>query len=231
MSERRLFRAVALTGTALLLCGAGALAASLLPRDALRTTVNLCVAVMARTQVPLPCSQLTWHSGYEVAILNPPVPGKHRLVVPALPVVGLEDDVLRGPAGAAYFSAAWQTALARAGGRWDGAGLAVNSARVRTQDQLHFHADCLNAFGRSSLNELSAGPAWERRGRAWIRLVPGTTDLNPFALLRQIPEFSRDLRKVNFGIFGVGTAQTAWFLLADTSQRSYERFLTSACPN
>ena len=45
--------------------------------------------MMARTHLPLPCSRLQGPPGSEMAILDPPIPGKHRLVVPVAPVAGI----------------------------------------------------------------------------------------------------------------------------------------------
>src|SRR3954452_16008202 len=99
-------------GPALLLATAllclGGVAAWALPRDALRATVEVCAAMQARLHVPLPCSRLQTQAGLDVAILDPP--GKHRLVVPVAPVIGIEDQTLLGQAGTSYFAVAWQTA-------------------------------------------------------------------------------------------------------------------------
>jgi CDP-diacylglycerol pyrophosphatase len=214
-----------------LLLLAGVLTSWAMPRDALRATVEICVAMMAKTGLPLPCSRLEGQAGSQVAIIDPPIPGKHRLVVPVAPVSGIEDEVLLGTAGAAYFATAWKTALERAGGRWAAAAVVVNSARVRSQDQLHFHTDCQIPSGPSA-HRRTAGPQWRQQGRYWVLSAHApASGFNPFSLIRRIPGLSGKVADVNLGIFGAAPETHEWILLASSGLASFEQFLTSSCPH
>ena len=136
-----------------LACGVMALpvAASADPsRDVLWAALKTCVLAKTVANRTFPCLDvdLGGKDRPGSAVMRAPGEPTHLVVMPTDTVPGLEASVLRGPRGVAY----WKAALAARPfvsdalkGRLPVAevGLAVNSARGRSQDQLHIHLDCL----------------------------------------------------------------------------------------
>src|SRR5215217_6309045 len=78
--------------------------------DALWTVVRTCQSAMASVGLTFPCLEIRGSAdGYSVALLRPPLPRKHLLVVPLTRIVGIESPELRGRAGGAHLSLAWGT--------------------------------------------------------------------------------------------------------------------------
>ncbi|WP_158266657.1 CDP-diacylglycerol diphosphatase [Alsobacter soli] len=227
-------------GAALAAIGAAAVAALCLgspaqaqSRQALWTVVRACALAQATFGVALPCRSIETAAGVSVAVVDPPLPQAHTLVVPTDRVIGVEAEPLAGAAGANYAALAWRTALGASSGRWDGAGMVVNSARVRSQDQLHVHVDCLSPRGRGVVARLlpAAQTRWRRIGRDWFLATDASAGgFNPFALIRQIPGEPAPAT-VNVAVLGVMTQAGApgYLVLANTGRQSYENLLQTSC--
>jgi CDP-diacylglycerol pyrophosphatase len=162
-------------------------------RDRLRYLVQQqCVPHWLHEHDPTPCASVS--AGF--ALLPDRKGGAHFLLIPTATMRGIESPEARAPGAVNYFDAAWsaRAALAdRIGHAVPRAavGLAVNSIRSRSQDQLHIHVSCLRADVARTL----AGAA-EAIGSQWgplqldghryraMRLMgerPGAA--NPFRLL------------------------------------------------
>jgi CDP-diacylglycerol pyrophosphatase len=130
-------------------------------RLALWPVVRACVANSELLGSSFPCQQIDLAGGKERGnvVLQPPLMND-LIVVPTRPVVGVEDAFLQSADAPNYFAAAWRarSLLASPNGRapdWDEVGLVVNSAVVRTQDQMHIHVGCLLPAVQSALTKVA----------------------------------------------------------------------------
>jgi CDP-diacylglycerol pyrophosphatase len=122
-------------------------------RDALRKIVqDRCVVNWSQHHDPAPCERVfladsrTGNSGY--AVLADRKGGAHFLLIPTQTMAGIESGELLDRDAPNYFAQAWHArdlvakyvghAVARSA-----VGLAVNTARSRSQDQFHIHIECL----------------------------------------------------------------------------------------
>jgi CDP-diacylglycerol pyrophosphatase len=205
-----------------------------LDRLALWQVVQGCVADFKLTGAPFPCLEVNLAGGEARGdvVLRPPL--THDMILaPTLEIVGLEDPFLQSPYAPNYFDAAWRarSLLKGAGGRRpdrDEVALVVNSAFVRTQDQLHIHVGCL----RASLQRAIAAAAphvpigeWEQlraivpHRTFWGTRVDGTdlADVDPFRLaVRALADKVTDLRKAMIMVAGVRVAGEDGFLILAT---------------
>ena len=216
-------------------------APSFLARDALWSVVRTCDSAKASVGLSLPCLDIRESpDGYRVALLRPPLPRTHLLVVPLTRTPGIESPELRGRAGGAYLSMAWDARnLAREDLGpipWGNAGMAINSAGNRSQDQLHIHVDCLTPQAKASLTRTAAplGKEWRVLWRGvWARLVRGE-DLraaDPLgAMIEQLPLGPPGRSSLNFGVAGIewSRGHRGYVLLASKTM-SFERLLDSGC--
>jgi CDP-diacylglycerol pyrophosphatase len=170
-----------------------------LHRMALWQIVRACVADYKLTGAPFPCLEVNLAGGEEVGdvVVRPPLLGD-TILAPTRRIIGIEDPFLQSPEAPSYFDAAWRARafLKDASGRvpeHDAIALFVNSAIVRTQDQLHIHVGCLIPAARRTL--AAAAPKvpmgeWAQIGPVvphtvfWAYRIPGTglASVNPFRL-------------------------------------------------
>jgi CDP-diacylglycerol pyrophosphatase len=128
-----------------------------LDRLALWPVVRACVADFKLTGAPFPCLKVDISDGEERGdvVLRPPL--LHDLILaPTRKIVGIEDPFLQSPEAPNYLDAAWRARsfLKGADGQAperEAVGLVVNSAVIRTQDQLHIHVGCLRPSVRRAL--------------------------------------------------------------------------------
>ena len=156
---------------------------------ALWQVVRACVADYKLTGTPFPCLEVNLAGGEELGnvVLRPPLLDD-TILAPTRRIKGVEDPFLRSPEAPNYFDAAWRarTFLKDADGEAperDAIALFVNSAIVRTQDQLHIHVGCLLPYARRTL--AAAAPKvpmgeWAQIGPVvphtmfWAYRIPGT---------------------------------------------------------
>jgi CDP-diacylglycerol pyrophosphatase len=170
-----------------------------LHRMALWQVVRACVADTKLTGAPFPCLEVNLAGGEErgSVVVRPPFTDD-TLLAPTRRITGIEDPFLRSPEAPNYFDAAWRARrfLEDADGQEperDTIALFVNSAIVRTQDQLHIHVGCLHPYARRML--AAAAPRvpmgeWAQIGPVvphtmfWAYRIPGTdlANVNPFRL-------------------------------------------------
>jgi CDP-diacylglycerol pyrophosphatase len=143
-----------------------------------------CVPDQMEHADPAPCSEVSIASGVEngFAVLKDNSPRKpyEFLLIPTRRISGIESPLILAPDTPNYFQQAWNARfyvsgllgvrLAR-----DMVGLAVNSARNRTQDQLHIHVDCVRRDVRDLLaaKEGALTDRWsklEAAGHAYMAL-------------------------------------------------------------
>ena len=170
-----------------------------LHRMALWQVVRACVADYRLTGTPFPCLEVDLAGGEErgSVVLRPPL-SEDTVFAPTRRIEGVEDPFLQSADAPNYFDAAWRarTFLKTADGRAperDAIALFVNSAVVRTQDQLHIHVGCLLPYARRTL--AAAAPKipmgeWTQIGPVvphtmfWGYRIAGTdlANVNPFRL-------------------------------------------------
>jgi CDP-diacylglycerol pyrophosphatase len=128
-----------------------------LDRLALWQVVRACVADFKLTGSPFPCLEVDLSSGEDrgSVVLRPPL-SDDMILAPTRRIVGVEDPFLQSTGAPNYFDAAWRARsfLKGADGQAperDAVAVAVNSAVVRDQDQLHIHVGCLRPFARQTI--------------------------------------------------------------------------------
>lgn len=197
-----------------LLLAAPAAAAPDPARDVLWMALKTCVLAKRVANRTFPC--LTVDLGDKdrpgSAVLRAPGEPTHIVVMPTDTVIGLEAPVLRGARGVAYWRAAL-TARHFVSDELKGrvpegeVALAVNSARGRSQDQLHIHLDCLRPKVVEALNTHGRGVganwkpfpvplAGDRFLAMRVRAAEAET-FNPFVALTRLPG-RKDLTRTSF---------------------------------
>jgi CDP-diacylglycerol pyrophosphatase len=202
-------------------------------RDVLWAALKTCVLAKRIADRTFPCLSVDLGDKDRPgsAVLRAPGEPTHIVVMPTDTTPGLEAPVLRGPRGAAY----WRAALAARPfvsdalkGRLplEAVGLAVNSARGRSQDQLHIHLDCLKpsvlaavkAHGRQIRGTWTRFPVPLAGDRFHAMRVPEAeaARFNPFAALRTLPGPRPDLHRTSFAAVATppGDPEPGFLLLA-----------------
>lgn len=170
-----------------------------LHRMALWQVVRACVADYKLTGAPFPCLEVNLAGGEERGdvVVRPPLLND-TVLSPTRPIIGIEDPFLQSPEAPNYFDAAWRARsfLRDASGQVperDAIALFVNSAIVRTQDQLHIHVGCLLPNARRTLAAVAPKVPlgeWAQIGPVvphtmfWAYRIQGTelAKVNPFRL-------------------------------------------------
>lgn len=218
-------------------------------RDVLWAALKTCVLAKRLAGRTFPCLSVDLGDGARpgTAVLRAPGEPSHIVIMPTDTVAGLEAPALRGPRGAAY----WRAALAARPfvsdvfkGKLSPAavGLAVNSARGRSQDQLHIHLDCLRpsvlaalkAHGRQVQRRWSRFPVALAGERYHALLVPEAEAerFNPFAALHGLPGARPDLHRTSFAAVATppGDPEPGFILLAYRAPKaSAEAVLDHGC--
>ena len=111
---------------------------------------DLCLPAYQGIGVAFPCIEVNIANGLDrgFAVLQKPSRATHVIVVPTIPVSGIESPALRSEDTPNYWEAAWgarRFVEERAGRRLprDKIGMAINSTATRSQDQLHIHVTCV----------------------------------------------------------------------------------------
>jgi CDP-diacylglycerol pyrophosphatase len=150
-------------------------------RDALRQIVqDQCVVNWTQHQDPMPCERVfladskTNSSGY--AILADRKGGAHYLLIPTQTMAGVDASELLDPDAPNYFAEAWhaRSFITKFVGHpvpRTAIGIAVNTARSRSQNQYHIHIECLRQDVFDSLHAVS-----QQITESWVSVnVAGST--------------------------------------------------------
>ena len=164
--------------------------------DLWRVIKDVCVPA-SRIGLPFPCAKVVRQGGDGAGYAILPVATGHILTVPTTRIAGIESRELLSPAQPNYWQAAWE-ARARLdedfGHKLDrgDVALALNSAFVRSQDQMHIHTACVRGEVKAALAaDPAIGPTWSRLptrlagGSYRVRWAPGAdlSGINVFDLL------------------------------------------------
>lgn len=201
-------------------------------RDVLWMALKTCVLAKKVANRTFPCLAVDLGEGGRpgTAVLRAPGEPTHIVVMPTDTVSGLESAPLRGSRGTAY----WRAALSARHFVSDvlqdhvpegEVALAVNSARGRSQDQLHIHLDCLrpkvldalDVHGQQVRRQWAPFPvplAGDRFQAMRVR-VSEAEGFNPFAALTSLPG-RRDLSRTSFAAVATrpGDPEPGYILLA-----------------
>ncbi|WP_187829498.1 CDP-diacylglycerol diphosphatase [Labrys sp. KNU-23] len=177
--------------------------------DALWKIVNgKCVPEQQQGTARHHCAEVDLSKGIDrgFAVLKDNAPTKpyNYLLIPTKRITGIEDAALMAPDAENYFEHAWAArsyldAILKRNLDWNMVALAVNSAKDRSQNQLHIHVGCVRSDIRSALKDNEA-----RLSQGWSPLTLPASDppyvalklmrdnlsgFNPFqALANGIPE-------------------------------------------
>jgi CDP-diacylglycerol pyrophosphatase len=165
--------------------------------DALRKIVEgRCVPSESATSNPAPCRLVDLHGHY--AVLKDLQGSAQYLVIPTDTITGIESPAILAGDAPNYWEDAWEARrfMEEGAGRSvprNIVGLAINSQKARSQNQLHIHIDCVRADVIQSLddNEASVGLIWRAMpvklaGHAYLAMrieAPDLSHANLFHLL------------------------------------------------
>lgn len=176
-------------------------------RSALATAVRSCWVAKKTLHTSFPC--LSVSTADQTAVIRPPLAKSEVLLVPTIPVTGIESPLLTEKDAPDYLAEAFAArryvlaALPRDPGP-NAVGLAINSRPTRSQDRLHIHVDCLRPRVIAALARYGGrlGSNWTRfpvplaGGRYYVRAI-GEGDLaarNPFRMVAAgVPGAARDM--------------------------------------
>lgn len=149
--------------------------------DALWKIVNgQCVPEQQRQAERRHCAEVDISKGVDrgFAVLKDNAPTKpyNYLLIPTKRITGIEDATLLAPGAENYFEHAWAArsypgAILKRDLDWNMVALAVNSAKDRSQNQLHIHVSCVRAGIRSALKDNEA-----KLSEGWVPLKPTASD-------------------------------------------------------
>jgi CDP-diacylglycerol pyrophosphatase len=189
-----------------------------------------CVPDQQQHHDPSPCAEVDLASGVARGhvVLKDLEGATQFLLIPTARVAGIESPALLAPGAPNYWAPAWRArrfVIARAHRRLprDAIGLAVNSVKARSQNQLHIHVDCVRPDLRRYLARHAARLSrhWSRlklefNGRRYLALRLASPDLrgvDPFRLLaRGIAAARRDM--ADWTLVAVGAKSGGFVLLA-----------------
>ena len=184
-------------------------------RDVLWAALKTCVIAKKVADRTFPCLDVDLGDKERpgTAVLRAPGEPTHIVVMPTDTVPGLEAPALRGVRGVTYWRAALSARHFVSDEMKDrvpvgDVGLAVNSARGRSQDQLHIHLDCMKPQVLAALKTHGHGiratwavlPVPLAGDRYFALRVPAAEAerFNPFAALGRLPGRRPDLRETSF---------------------------------
>jgi CDP-diacylglycerol pyrophosphatase len=179
--------------------------------------IDQCVPDQVQHADPKPCASVDLKDGY---VILKDIRGRTQfLLIPTVRVTGIESPDLLTPGAPNYFAYAWGARgyVERAAGRAlprSAISLAINSAKARSQNQLHIHIDCIRPdvhrvlrrdlarIGGSwaPLTEPLVGGHYYRAMRVLADTLEGA---NPFVLLADgVPGARADMGKENLVVVG-----------------------------
>jgi CDP-diacylglycerol pyrophosphatase len=192
-------------------------------RDALKHIVqDQCVPHWRELHDPSPCARIV---PPDFAVLADRKGGAHYLLIATGNVTGIEDPSLLSDTSPNYFAAAWaaRERLDSVIGhplRREAVGLAINSAIMRGQDQMHVHIECVKPAVSRVLRAAAATlkPQWRPLWldhRIYSALRINGEDLagkDPFRLLAGgVPGARADMRVFTIVVVGMQFAEGAGF--------------------
>jgi CDP-diacylglycerol pyrophosphatase len=230
----------------LLLVGSGGAAAfDVSDRKALWYVVNdLCRPMQQAFNLPIPCLKVDLANGF--AVIRAPGDKTQILVAPTARIAGIEGPAILRDQTLNLWSRAWseRNRVVESAPRpldWNDIGMAVNSRRGRSQDQLHIHVDCVNPRLKLALasrasrlsskwSKLDWGP-WAGRYRV-KELDSAGVDQNIFKLIAdEIPGAKSKMALQSIAVVGFtgSNGDRGFAVLASGDGGRAEELLDHAC--
>jgi CDP-diacylglycerol pyrophosphatase len=217
-------------------------------RDALRQIVqDKCVVNWSQHQNPAPCERVflanskSGESGY--AVLADRKGGAHYLLIPTQTMAGLDSSELLDPDVPNYFAEAWHardliTQFVGHAVPRTAFGLAVNTARSRSQNQFHIHIECVRQDVAESLRSQA-----DRITDVWspvsvggstydaLRIAgDGLDSSNPFELLANLkPDARRHMGDYTLFLTGMDFKSGPGFVVLTGLGPTGELLLDASC--
>lgn len=213
-------------------------------RDGLwRVVHGVCAPVSRVTGIAAPCLAVDHDRGF--ATVRAPDDATHIIVTPLAKVPGVESAGLLRPDAPNYWADAWsqRSWVVQGAGKplaWDDLGMAINSLRGRSQDQLHIHVDCVDPrLKRVLIRATSAKKGWSDvdlspwAGRYRAKLLRAEDlDQNIFRLVAtDIPHARDHMERETIALIGVEDAKIGrGFILIESSNGGHaEELLDHNC--
>lgn len=204
---------------------------------------NLCSAMDRLTGLPLPCLKVDRDAGF--IVLRAPMDHARVLVVPIQKIPGIESPLLLKPDAPNPWAYAWsqRSYVSDGAGKplaWNDYGLAINSARARTQDQLHIHISCIDPRLKRYLARHPPPPLgkwttidlapWADRYRI-KRLDEAGLNRDPFKIVaEESPGARNNMGAHSIAVVGYGDASARQFVLLDAGGYGHaEELLNHSC--
>ncbi len=217
-------------------------------RDALRQIVQQqCVIDWIQKHDPAPCERVflpdSDPEGPGYAVLADRKGGAHYLLIPTQTMAGIESSELLDPDTPNYFAEGWHSRdlLDRLVGhpvpRAD-VGLAINTARSRSQDQFHVHIECLRQDVIDSLRAAAGqiGDAWApltvagSTYQAQRIMGDGLDGANPFELLANLgPDVRHHMGDYTLVVAGMQFKSGPGFVILTGTGPTGELMLDATC--
>jgi CDP-diacylglycerol pyrophosphatase len=188
-------------------------------RDALKHIVqDQCLPHWQQLHDPAPCARIV---PPDFAVLADRKGGAHYLLIATGSATGIEDPAVLSDTSPNYFAAAWAArdrldAVVGHPLRREAVGLAINSAIMRGQDQLHVHIECVRPDVSCVLHAAAATlkPQWSPLSlddRVYSALRIDGADLSgkdPVRLLASgVPGSRADMRSFTIVVVGMRFAE------------------------
>ncbi len=190
--------------------------------DALWKEVQACLE-----QVPPkpPCMLIDRPARYVVLHDIDPAKADAYLIVPTVPVTGIEDPRAWVPPVAELWSYGWEAAKRFLGKPAVDMGLAINSVAGRGQNQLHIHITCVQAAVRDALARATVPTTWQPgaftfRGHDYDAIKVASLRRSPFGVLRDLGNARHHMGAQSLAVIG---AADGGFYLLDTTTTSTEK--------
>ena len=218
---------------------------------------DICLPAYQGIGVAFPCVEVNIAKGLDrgFVVLQKPSSATHVIVVPTIPISGIESPALLSENAPNYWEAAWEARrFVEEGARRqlprDKIGMAINSAVSRSQDQLHIHVACVapavagflrrhQAEIHGTWSPLRSAPFGHRLAAMKVE-TDSLANVDPFKLLaRGLPSGKFSMGSRTLAVIGAtfGDGRIGFYLLANDSGESpreivsAEALLDDKCTN
>ena len=208
---------------------------------------DICLPAYQGIGVAFPCVEVNIGKGLDrgFVVLPKPSSATHVIVVPTIPISGIESPALLSENTPNYWEAAWDARrFVEEGARRrlprDKIGMAINSAASRSQDQLHIHVACIAPAVAKFLRRHQAEihGAWSflssrllgHRFAAMKVETDGLANVDPFKLLADgLPSGKFSMGTQTLAVIGAtfDDSKTGFYLLANDSGASPKNIVSA----
>lgn len=201
---------------------------------------DICLPAYEAIGVAFPCLEINLANGLDrgFAVVRKPLIATHIVVVPTIPISGIESPLLLRDGAPNYWEAAWEARRFIEEGVGhplprDKIAMVINSAAGRSQDQLHIHVACLAPAVADFLHrhQMDIHETWSFLGApllgyrfAAMKIVSDDlTNIDPFKLLAHgLPSAQNSMASHMLTVIGAvfGDGKMGFYLLTNDSRGS-----------